>query len=191
MTESTQYIPSEVEQALYKWLSLVNPDVPVIYAQQGKIGIERPFVILQVLSDTAITEPEERVTDTPDGSGGYLVETIEHRKGVVQVTFFGSYSNDYARAAERSISQDRFTDFNRDNGIVISMSVNGISDVPQPMGTNTEPRKVCDFMFAYSDCTTDSVGAGVVEVVNAIGDVYNVSEGDGASSEIEVTWPTP
>jgi hypothetical protein len=195
MTDSRTYQPTEIEQRLAAWL-VASLDqfygIEIAYQSQGHNRLERPFVTLQVLTDYAAQDPIEQVLDVLNDDGTYRVQISELRSGSVQVIAYGNNSWSVMRAVARSLRRQSVIDLNTSNGIDILMGLSPIQDIPEPMSTQTEPRRQQDFMFSYFDVTIyEDSGAGVIERVIATGDLYNQTPGDGVNPEVDESWPTP
>lgn len=191
MTETRDYQPTAIEQRLRRWVRrATNEAVPVVYANQGKPRRARPFIMLQVLTDTEGQTATEHVTDTPHPSGdGYTVEIVEVREGTVQVSCVGSQSWALARQVARSIGAYRVIDANSADGLEVREAITPILDRPLQLTTTVEPRRVQDFAFAYIEVTEDVEGAEVVERTIGVGDIYQSEPGDGVDETVDVSWP--
>jgi len=189
MPEQRTYIPTKLESSLWAWATAALPSgTKILFSNQGNVRVEKPFVTIQVLTDGAITDPEEEVIQNDDGSR--TLRIFEQRQGTVQMTAFGSESWPLIRALGRSIRRQSINDLNRANGLEILQDL-GANDVPEQMSTWTEPRRVNDFVFAYGECTEEPFDGQVIEATHVTGDVYQQNPGDGCDPDFVVTWPTP
>lgn len=191
MTETRTYQPTAVENCLRLWtvasLGNFTDGVQVIYANQGNFRLARPFVTLQILQESMTQYPVEVVTDTELVDGTYRVDIVSRRQGSVRLQFFGNQCWEYGYAVSRSLRRQDVLAYNTTNGVEILQPVSALLNIPEPMDTQTEPRCVQDYQYAYALRTpvTQLTGDGgkVLERVVATGNF------DGVSTIIDESWP--
>lgn len=192
MAETRTYQPTGVENCLRLWalaaLNGFDDGVLVMYANQGNVRLQRPFVTLQILQEQMTQYPQEIVTSQQLVDGTYQVDVISRRQGSVQLTFFGNSCWEYGYAVSRSLRRSDVLTYNRNNGIEILQPLSALLNSPEPMDTQTEPRCVQDYSYAYAVRQTevrqlDGSGARVLERVIATGNF------DGVTTIVDESWP--
>lgn len=193
MAETRTYQPTDTEVNLRLWIvkSFVGEslDAEVIYSNQGAIRLDRPFALLQIISEDVVQYPFEIVTDNVKLDGTYEVQILEHRAGSVQITTHGSLCWQMMDAIARSIRRSDIIDYNTENGIEIMQPLSGINDRPLLLSTQYEPRKQQDYEYAFARKTLiSSVSAGVLERAIATGSIANQNP-NPLEPIIDESWP--
>lgn len=193
MAETRVYQPSATERNLRLWIVKAfqgeGLDAEVIYANQGANRIDRPFALLQIITEDVVQYPFEIVTDNVKIDGTYEVQMLEHRAGSVQITTHGSMCWQMIDAIARSIRRSDVIDYNTENGIEIMRPLTGINDIPLPLSTQVEPRKQQDYEYAFARKTIiSSVSADVLERVIATGSIENQTP-NPVEPIIDESWP--
>lgn len=193
MAETRVYQPSATERNLRLWIVKAfqgeGLDAEVIYANQGANRIDRPFALLQIITEDVVQYPFEIVTDNVKIDGTYEVQMLEHRAGSVQITTHGSMCWQMIDAIARSIRRSDVIDYNTENGIEIMRPLTGINDIPLPLSTQVEPRKQQDYEYAFARKTIiSSVSADVLERVIATGSIENQNP-NPVEPIIDESWP--
>jgi len=193
MAETRVYQPSATERNLRLWIVKAfqgeGLDAEVIYANQGANRIDRPFALLQIITEDVVQYPFEIVTDNVKIDGTYEVQMLEHRAGSVQITTHGSMCWQMIDAIARSIRRSDVIDYNTENGIEIMRPLTGINDIPLLLSTQVEPRKQQDYEYAFARKTIiSSVSADVLERVIATGSIENQNP-NPVEPIIDESWP--
>lgn len=193
MAETRVYQPSATERNLRLWIVKAfqgeGLDAEVIYANQGANRIDRPFALLQIITEDVVQYPFEIVTDNVKIDGTYEVQMLEHRAGSVQITTHGSMCWQMIDAIARSIRRSDVIDYNTENGIEIMRPLTGINDIPLLLSTQVEPRKQQDYEYAFARKTIiSSVSADVLERVIATGSIENQTP-NPVEPIIDESWP--
>ena len=192
MTETRTYQPTSIENCLRLWvmaaLNAFEDGVVCVYANQGAIVLNRPFVTLQIIHESMTQYPREILTDTEMVDGTFQVDMVEKRQGTVQLQYFGNSCWEYGYAVNRSFRRQDVLAYNTTNGVEILQTATSLLNVPEALATTTEPRCVQDYQYAYALQTTmikqlTGEGAKVLERVIATGDF------DGVSTTIDESWP--
>jgi hypothetical protein len=193
MAETRVYQPSATERNLRLWIVKAfqgeGLDAEVIYANQGANRIDRPFALLQIITEDVVQYPFEIVTDNVKIDGTYEVQMLEHRAGSVQITTHGSMCWQMIDAIARSIRRSDVIDYNTENGIEIMRPLTGINDIPLLLSTQVEPRKQQDYEYAFARKTIIStVSAYLLERVIATGSIENQTP-NPVEPIIDESWP--
>jgi hypothetical protein len=192
VAETRTYQPTDTEVNLRLWIVKAfageSVDAEVIYSNQGAIRLDRPFVLLSIISEGVVQYPFEIVTDNRNVDGTYEICISEHRAGSVQVMAHGSTSWDMMSTIARSIRRSDVIEYNTENGIEIMKPLTGINDRPLQLSTQYEPRKQQDYEYAFGRTTTLSIGARVLEQAVIGGNIENQNP-DELDPNFIITWP--
>jgi len=186
MAESREYNPTTAETLVVEWLerSIDTPDVQVIIANQGFGRPQKPFVMVEILSDIEL-EPARQCTGAMDSPGFYEVITIERRMATVQVRAFGRLAYEIMREIDRSRHREDIIQANGDAGIEVQEAITSIQILAGPMGTTTEQSRTQDYRVSYVEETTEEQSQRVVERVIGTGEI----DPDPLPVTVDVTAP--
>jgi len=185
MPESREYNPTIAETLIVGWLERVlDSSITVIIANQGFGRPQKPFVMVEVLTDSELQDAEQ-CTGAETTPGFYTAITVERRRATISVRAFGRDSYQIMRTLDRSRHREDVRQANSDAGLEVTESLTPIQNTPNFSETTTEQSRTQDYVVSYAERTTEDDSVRVVQRVIGAGDL----EPDNLPVNTDVTAP--